>query len=176
VLFAPVVSRSVVKSAAARTPSNYIPAAAAGAPAHYPLSLWAQYRRFVEDVPRGQAQALDEAHFQAWGEAFLATDPGAGTRTPPSVMTPGGPQADVLALWSGQALYDPSRVIAPTLLVRGEWDSVCADADAQLLLRSLGSTDKTLVTIEGATHLMHLESGRGLLYNAVNTFLRRVAE
>jgi alpha-beta hydrolase superfamily lysophospholipase len=176
VLFAPIVSRSFSRSAAMRTPGSYIPLAAAGAPTHYPLTLWAQYRRFVEDVPRGQAQALDEAHFQAWGEAFLGTDPGAGSRTPPAVTTPCGPQADVLALWSGQALYDPSRIIAPTLLVRGEWDSVCANADARQLLRTLGSTDKTSVSIGRATHLMHLESGRGLLYNAVNTFLRRVAQ
>jgi alpha-beta hydrolase superfamily lysophospholipase len=172
VLFAPIVARY----AAAHTPTSYIPPAAANPSAHYPLTLWAQYRRFIDDVPRGQAQVLGEAHFQAWGEAFLGTDPGALTRTPPSVMTPGGPQADVLALWSGQALYDPSRVDAPTLLVRGEWDSVCGEADAQLLLAALGSADKTSVSIGRATHLMHLESGRALLYNAVNTFLRRIAE
>lgn len=172
VLFAPIV----VRCAATRTPASYIPAAAACAPTHYPLSLWAQYRRFVEDVPRGQPQALGEAQFQAWGEAFLSTDPSAGSRTPPSVMTPGGPQADVLALWSGQDLYDPSLIIAPTLLVRGEWDSVCADADAHCLLRALGSADKTDARIERATHLMHLESQRGLLYNAVNTFLQRITK
>jgi esterase/lipase len=91
-------------------------------------------------------------------------------------MTPGGPQADVLALWSGQHLYTPSLIIAPTLLVRGEWDSVCADADAHYLLHALGSADKTDARIERATHLMHLESQRGLLYNAVNTFLQRIAK
>jgi alpha-beta hydrolase superfamily lysophospholipase len=172
VLFAPIVARS----AASLPPTSYIPPAAACAPPHYPLTLWAQYRRFVEDVPRGQPQPLNEAHFQAWGEAFLATDPSAGMRTPPSVLTPSGPQADVLALWSGQALYDPSLIIAPTLLVRGEWDSVCASSDANYLLRALGSTDKSHVGIERATHLMHLESQRGLLYNAVNTFLQRIAK
>jgi esterase/lipase len=71
-------------------------------------------------------------------------------------------------------LYNPSLIIAPTLLVRGEWDSVCADADAHCLLRALGSADKTDARIERATHLMHLESQRGLLYNAVNTFLKRI--
>ncbi|MDL2356256.1 MAG: alpha/beta fold hydrolase [Pseudomonadota bacterium] len=171
VLFAPIT----VRAADACAPTGYIPPAAACAPAHYRLTLWAQYRRFVEDVPRGRPQPLDEAHFQAWGEAFLATDPGAGKRMPPSVLTPGGPQADVQALWSGQALYDPACIAAPTLLVRGEWDTVCTGADAHQLLRALGSARKSAVTIERATHLVHLESQRGLLYNAVNTFLQRSA-
>ena len=163
VLFAPIVMR---------TPAA-IPAAAAPQSSHYSLTLWAQYRRFVEDVPRSQPQVLSEAHFQAWGAAYLATDPGAGGRVPPSVITPFGPIADIGALWSGQALYDPSLVAAPTLLVRGEWDSMCTDADASGLLSGLGCQDKVDVKIERATHLMHLESQRGVLHNRVNMFLER---
>ena len=50
VLFAPVTVR----------PSAAIaPPPAASQPSHYPLTLWAQYRRFVEDVPRGQPQVFD---------------------------------------------------------------------------------------------------------------------
>lgn len=169
VLFAPIVMRGVASSA-----SGYVPAVA-GAASHYALTVWAQYRRFVEDVPRGHPQLLDEAHFQHWSDAFLATDPAASTRMPPAVLTPAGPQSDVRALWSGQALYDASRVTAPTLLVRGEWDSVCSEADAAGLLAALGGSACASATIPRATHLMHLESSRGLLYNAVNAFLLRSA-
>ena len=144
VLFAPIV---------VRTPTTK-PVPAAPQPSHCPVTLLAQYRRFVEDVPRGEPQVLSEAHFQAWGAAYLATDPGAGGRMPPSVITPYGPIADIGALWSGQALYDPSLIRAPTLLVRGEWDSLCTDADVSHLL-------------------MHLESQRGVLHNRVNMFLER---
>jgi alpha-beta hydrolase superfamily lysophospholipase len=178
-LFAPIVARAVshVDASAPASTSAYYTAAVASAESsitsHYPLTLWAQYRRFVEDVPRGQPQVLGEAHFQAWGAAFLATDSQACVRQPPSVMTPYGPAADVSALWSGEKLYNPSGIVAPTLLVRGEWDSVCSDADARNLLHELGSVDKTDVKIVRATHLMHLESQRGVLYNAVNTFLQR---
>jgi alpha-beta hydrolase superfamily lysophospholipase len=42
-------------------------------------------------------------------------------------------------------------------------------------MAALGSVHKELATIEGATHLMHLESARGLLYNAVNAFFLRSA-
>lgn len=167
VLFAPVVKRDGAGADAVQ--------AVAGMPSHYPLTAWAQYRRFVEDVPRGHSQVLDERHFQQWSAAFLATDAEAATRMPPAVLTPAGPQADVRALWSGQALYDPARIRMPTLLVRGKWDSVCSEADAVNLLAALGGSVKRCETFPRATHLMHLESSRGLLYNAVNDFFLRSA-
>jgi pimeloyl-ACP methyl ester carboxylesterase len=165
VLFAPITARG-----GSSEPGNYVPAAA-GSASHYPLTAWAQYRRFIDDVPRGGEQVFTEAHFQAWSEAFLATDPDAAGRMPPAVMTPAGPQADVRALRAGQALYNVASITVPTLLVRGAWDSACSGADADHLMAALGSVHKELATIEGATHLMHLESARGLLYNAVNAFL-----
>lgn len=58
-------------------------------------------------------------------------------------------------------------------MVLGEWDSLCTDADASRLLAGLGSRDKADVKIERATHLMHLESQRAVLYDRVNTLLAR---
>jgi alpha-beta hydrolase superfamily lysophospholipase len=171
VLFAPIVMRGGPQQPV----GAYVPSTvdASALQSHYPLTLWAQYRRFVEDVPRGQPQVFCEAHFQAWGMAFLETDPEALSRVPPSVNTPAGPQRDVRALWSGQPLYDPSRIAAPTLLVRGEWDTVCDANDAASLLSALGAPVRETAVIERATHLMHLEAQRGQLYNVVNTFLNR---
>jgi pimeloyl-ACP methyl ester carboxylesterase len=166
VLFGPVVTRTARAGAGPKL----------SIPSHYPLTAWAQYRRFVEDVPRGEAQVLSEAHFDAWAADFLATDLTAPTRKPLSVMSPSGPIADVQAMWSGVYLYNAKRITPPTLLIRGEWDSVCNDADAGHLLSALGSADKTDVKIDRATHLMHLESQRTLLHNAVNTFLVRVVK
>jgi pimeloyl-ACP methyl ester carboxylesterase len=162
VLFGPIVKRE--QSAV----SNIL---SAPIPAQFPLSAWAQYRRFVEDVPRGQAQVLSEAHMQNWGAAFLASDPTANQRMPPSVMTPGGPLADLADLWAGKALYDPAKITVPTLIVRGEWDSVCNDQDAATLFASIGTKHKRDCKIERATHLMHLETQRVKLYQAVNNFL-----
>lgn len=166
VLFAPIVARAPLAQ----------PAGATAQPSHFPVTLWAQYRRFIEDVPRGQPQPLSEAHFEAWGAAYLASDPRAAERVPPSVATPYGPLADIGAMWSGQALYDPSLVVAPTLLARGEWDSLCTDADAQRLLSALGAAVKEDLRIERATHLMHLELQRTLLHDRVNRFLERIAQ
>ena len=176
VLFGPIVPRGanpalVPTATPTQTPTRTIPPLEP-LPSHYPVSIWAQYRRFVEDVPRGQPQVLNEAHFQAWAEAYLASDPCASTRSPPSVWTPAGPGADVRSWWSGDWLYRPARVLAPTLLVRGAWDSLCTDTDAATLLAALGSKHKLDCKIERATHLMHLEQQRGALYQRTNAFLQ----
>jgi pimeloyl-ACP methyl ester carboxylesterase len=165
VLFAPIVARA----------PRAAPASAAALPPYLPVTLWAQYRRFVEDVPRGAPQVLSEPHFEAWGAAWLASDPQAAERVPPSVAVPAGPLADIGAMLSGQALYDPSLVVAPTLLVRGEWDSLCTDADAQRLLSALGAAVREDAKIERATHLAHLELQRTVLHDRVNRFLERAA-
>ena len=130
----------------------------------------------MEDVPRGRPRLLSDPHFEAWGAAWLGSDPLAQTRLPPSVAVPSGPLADIGAMWSGQELYDPSLIAAPTLLARGEWDSLCADADAQRLLSALGAAVKEDLVIERATHLMHLELQRSVLHDRVNRFLQRAAQ
>jgi pimeloyl-ACP methyl ester carboxylesterase len=162
VLFAPVVPRT----------RPFAPSGIAAS--HVEVSLLAQYRRFVADVPRGEAQVLDEAAFEAWGRDWLATDPGAHARAPAAVRVPAGPAADVDALWSGERLVDASRIACPTLVVRGEWDSVFDDADAAALLAELGAAQKQDVRLARGTHLMHLESGRGALHAAVAGFLRQL--
>jgi pimeloyl-ACP methyl ester carboxylesterase len=88
------------------------------------------------------------------------------------VMTPTGPVADLYALWQGGALYEPARVKQPLLFVRGEWDSVCNDKDAQRFMSELGSSIKRDVKIPKGTHLMHLEESRVQLHQVVNQFLQ----
>lgn len=164
VLFGPPVTRGSSTPAAIHAPTT----------SHYPLSVWAQYRRFVADVPRDSSQVLSEAHFQTWSEAFLATDDHANTRETPSVLTPTGPAADFVAMRNGQMLFNAAKIETPVLLIRGEWDSLCNDDDANHLMRLLGSRDKTDIKISRATHLMHLEQQRVLLHEAVNAFLVRI--
>jgi hypothetical protein len=58
------------------------------------------------------------------------------------------------------------------LIVRGAWDSLCNDDDADWLRpRMTGATEARDAVIEQATHLMHLERGRHDLSAATNEFL-----
>lgn len=130
-----------------------------------------QLKRFVEDVPPGHPPVLIEPDLAQWGPAYLATDPDAAGQTPPAVRIPNGPQADIIAAMSGGLAYTPDRIIAPTLIVRGAWDSLCPDTDAAWLVNALGSREKSDVVIPAATHLMHLEHGREGLFKVTADWL-----
>lgn len=140
------------------------------------VSVADQWKRFVEDVPPGHPPVLIEPDLAQWGPAFLASDPGASGRAPPAVRIPNGPQADTIAAMSGNFPYQPDMVVAPTLIVRGAWDSLCRDVDAEWLLGALGAREKSDIVIPAATHLMHLEHGREGLFAATADWLSRRGE
>jgi pimeloyl-ACP methyl ester carboxylesterase len=156
VLFAPVAPRM---GAALAEPA---------APAFADWSVWAQYRRIIEGVPRDEAPVLADRHFDHWARRYLASDEQSACREPPAVRVPAGPVADIAAL---VASLNPAAIHQPTLLVRGEWDTVCGAADMQWWLSAVGSHVKHGQTLPRGTHLMHLESGRESLYAACNRFL-----
>jgi pimeloyl-ACP methyl ester carboxylesterase len=160
VLFGPVVRREILKGVPPLGPWR-------------PLSVEEQRKRFVEDVPAGEPAVLVEADFPAWADLYLKSDPTSASRTPPSVKTPNGPLADIMSAWSGAMPYDPARIIAPVAVIRGEWDSLCDDADAAWLAKALtGAASATDIKLPKGTHLMHLETGRTAFYAAVAAFLK----
>ena len=88
------------------------------------------------------------------------------------MKVPSGPFVDILRAWHGELGYDPALVQAPVALIRGEWDGVIPDEDARWLFDAFKAAPiKRDIKISRATHLMHLETGRGALYRETNTFL-----
>ena len=158
VLFAPIAQRTTG-------------VAPTGLPAWNDVTAEAQHARFVEDVPKGHPPVL--VAFDRWAPAYLASDPDAARRTPPAVRIPNGPRADNADAWSGQLAWNPAELLRPLAIVRGAWDSLCTDADASMLLAAATSApqrgDRKL---EAGTHLMHLETGRRVLYEAVGRALK----
>lgn len=136
------------------------------------ITIKEQFDRFTEDVPDGELPVLEKRHFDLWAETYLASDPESGGHNPPAVSVPCGPVADIRDAWSGAFPYDPARIKAPTLIVRGEWDSLCTDVDADWLIGALTNTvQKHDIKIAAATHLMHLEKSRHKLYEISRSFL-----
>ncbi len=147
-----------------------------GAVADFPawrlVSLHDQWQRFTAEVPEDETPVLSPRHFTEWGERYLDSDPTSRTRTPPGVKTPSGPWFDIGRAWAGDLAYQPERVTAPVAIIRGEWDSMCGDADAQWLFAAFASAPiRRDVKINRATHLMHLESCRYALYRETQAFL-----
>jgi pimeloyl-ACP methyl ester carboxylesterase len=136
------------------------------------VSVAEQLARFVKDVPLRHAPVLIEPELETWGPTYLASDPEAKWRTPPAVKIPAGPAADILAAWSGKLVWRPEEVVCPVLIVRGEWDSVSTDEDANWLLSRISAPARQDTRIPHGTHLLHLEQNRAALYAAVGAFLR----
>lgn len=136
------------------------------------ISLKDQWDRFVADVPAGESPVLSRPHFNAWGEAYLDVDPESRGRSPAAVKTPSGAFQDIFDAWAGELAYDPARVHAPVSIIRGEWDSMCTEADAAWLFHAFkASPIRRIVTISRGTHLMHLEESRYALYRETEIFL-----
>lgn len=160
VFFAPIVRREPKDKPAPSFPAWRL------------ISLKDQWQRFTQDVPQGQPPVLSQVHFRDWGERYLKTDEDSGARSPPSVKTPTGIIHDITTAWHGKLAYDPRCVRAPVAIIRGEWDSMCTDADAGWLFGALSNTPvKRDVKIGRATHLTHLEESRYALYRETQTFL-----
>jgi pimeloyl-ACP methyl ester carboxylesterase len=131
------------------------------------ITVAEQWKRFTEDVPEGHTPVLLDRHFRPWAASYLAIDPSSQTRNPPSVATPNGPTADIAAAWRGTLPYDPEAIRAPTLIVRGEWDSLVQDTDAMWLRAQLRNAAFVRdIKIKEGTHLMHLEESRHALHQA----------
>lgn len=157
VLFAPIARRT------GGTPSAL--------PAWGDVPNEAQYARFIEDVPEGYLAVLEG--FDRWGPAYLASDSDAAKRTPPAVRIPSGPRADNMDTWAGMLFWDPARITQPLTIVRGAWDSLCRDADAATILdAAIAAPSRHDVKLDAGTHLMHLETGRHRLYDAVGRALK----
>lgn len=146
-------------------------------PAWQEVTADEQAARFTGYVPAGEPPVFDSRHLSAWGPAYLASDPTSGDRSPPSVRVPNGPIADLVAAWSGRLPYDPARITVPTLIVRGEWETITTDADARWLYDALVRAPvRRDVKIGRATHVMHLETSRRELYAETALFLAGDAE
>lgn len=144
---------------------------AAALPAWSTVDLTAQWTRFIEDVPPGHPGLIPPDVFARWGEAYLASDSASDTRNPAAVAIPTGPRADLAAAWAGDFAYDPGRIAAEVTVLRGEWDSLCPDADVAWLRSRLPGPLHD-VKLAAGTHLMHLETTRRSLWSAARQALR----
>jgi pimeloyl-ACP methyl ester carboxylesterase len=116
----------------------------------------------VPDARR--AQVIPPGWFEHWADATFATDPDGSRQVPSVLRVPNGPLAD------REALFDPARVGAPTLLLGGEWDRE-SPPEAVLALFARFAGPKRMTLLGETTHMAMLERGRGTLYQAAQIFL-----
>ena len=163
-----LVDRLVLFGPIARRDGSQIPEF----PAWRLVSLKDQWDRFTGEVPQGEPPVLSRRHFDEWGVRYLDCDPASRSRMPHSVKTPSGPWFDIGRAWFGDLAYDPTQVRAPVAIIRGEWDSMCTDADAAWLFGKLtASPIRRDIKLSRGTHLLHLEANRHALHRETAAFL-----
>ena len=103
--------------------------------------------------------------FEAYVEAHLASDP-KSAELDGRVRAPWGRFIG----WP-EPHFDAAGIKVPTLVIRGESDTLATRADNQQLLQDLGSTVKQYVEIERAGHMMQFEKNNTAFYRSIAEFL-----
>jgi pimeloyl-ACP methyl ester carboxylesterase len=135
-----------------------------------PLTVWSLLKTWSEAA--GTPDVLDSSAYQAWADIYLRSDVTSGTRNPPSVKIPNGRQADLAAIARGRFTFDPSEILAPTLIVMGESDAIATFQGAQWLLKALRqAASRRLIVLGHGSHTIQFESERGRLYAVTAEFL-----
>lgn len=123
-------------------------------------------------APANSERLLASEVFTKWGSEWLISDAAYNLDARNTVRFPSGPNQDVEDLLHNLPYYTPSKILAPTLLVRGEWDKYPSDDDFKQLFSALKNASfKKYVVIKNGTHVMHLEKSRFALYDEVLSFI-----
>ena len=122
--------------------------------------------------PEFQDEWRDREVIDVWISTLLSSDPTAKQRTPESIQVPNGPYIDWHEIHAGRSLFDPARIKAPTMIVRGSAEELMSNEAAEELLQKLTSApSKRRLDIGDSTHYAMLEKNRLLLYRGVQNFL-----
>jgi pimeloyl-ACP methyl ester carboxylesterase len=137
------------------------------------VTFEAARQRWLNGVPADRhLDLIPPGVLEAWWQANMEADPVGATMTPPAVRAPNGLLVDAIRYWEADTrYYDPSTILAPTLLVVGDWDVDTPPYMAQAVLTRLGSRQKRLVIIGEGTHHLMLERNRLQMFREVQSFL-----
>ncbi len=81
------------------------------------------------------------------------------------------PTGTYLDMVANLPVVDPTKLLAPTLLIRGEYDGIATEEDILDFLGKLASHDKQYAVIPGAAHGVLSGYNRGLGIHVVHAFL-----
>ena len=132
------------------------------------------YARWTAGVPEDRkAEVIPAGWFDALADTVWASDPAAATAAPPFIHVPNGTLRETEEYWAaGKPYYDAAQVLAPNLVVQGEWDQETPRYMAQGLFDALvNARPKRYVCLGEGTHSIALERHRLSLFRTVQDFL-----
>src|SRR3569832_65639 len=81
------------------------------------------------------------------------------------------PTGTYLDMTANLPVGDPKKVMAPTLLIRGEYDGIATVADLEDFFNQLPNGDRQFIVHPGTAHSMVLATNRQLFWHATRAFL-----
>lgn len=81
------------------------------------------------------------------------------------------PTGTYLDMTANLPLVDPTKVLCPVLMVRGEYDGISTDADLLDFFVKLPNADKQYIIIPGAAHAIGMSLTRANLWHVMEEFL-----
>src|SRR5438477_8958901 len=81
------------------------------------------------------------------------------------------PTGTYLDMTANLPVVDPEKVLAPVLLVRGEYDGIATVADLQEFYNRLPSGDRQFIILPGTAHSVALAINRQLFWHVTRAFL-----
>ena len=81
------------------------------------------------------------------------------------------PTGTYLDMTANLPVVDPEKVLAPVLLVRGEFDGIATIADLEAFYNRLPNGDRQFVMLPGTAHSVVLAINRQLFWHATRAFL-----
>lgn len=110
---------------------------------------------------------------EQWGRDAVATDPASADHDPPRLRSPAGVVKDVVEHWlQDKPTYDPGKIMAPTLVIVGEWDQETTTGQGwEVFTRLEAAAEKRYVVVGQSSHTIWLEDNRHQLYGSLAEFL-----
>jgi pimeloyl-ACP methyl ester carboxylesterase len=129
--------------------------------------------RWLSTAPEYARDSLvPDGWFEAWAAATLAEDPWSSERAPDRLRASNGPIQDIRDYWrAGRPFYDPGQIVAPVLLVHGEWDiDVTIDLALAFFQKLTSAPYRRWVELGEATHLALMEKNRIQAFDSIASF------
>jgi pimeloyl-ACP methyl ester carboxylesterase len=129
--------------------------------------------RWDADIPEGAKvdDYREERVLRAIAKGLAEADPGAKDTPDELFRAPTGALVDLFEIFNGRPLYDPKRISAPTLIIRGQDDTTSTQSDALGLFAALGTPHKRYVAISPGSHFLCAERNAIDLRSEIDLFL-----
>jgi pimeloyl-ACP methyl ester carboxylesterase len=115
-------------------------------------------RAFVRSIfSRDHPGTADDATVEAFADAILSLDDSMPTGT-------------YVDMCSKLPLLDPTKIVNPTIVMRGEYDGIASFDDLIEFFKKLPNADKTFSTMAGISHASFQQKNYRMVYHILHSF------